>query len=58
MKFNEVAAQYSEDKARSGGDLGWMTRGSMVGPFQVLFLFNLDLQDFLYHFTLPFSLEF
>uniref|UniRef100_A0AAF5I0Y3 Peptidyl-prolyl cis-trans isomerase NIMA-interacting 4 n=2 Tax=Strongyloides stercoralis TaxID=6248 RepID=A0AAF5I0Y3_STRER len=34
MKFNEVAAQYSEDKARSGGDLGWMTRGSMVGPFQ------------------------
>uniref|UniRef100_A0A914CZX6 Peptidyl-prolyl cis-trans isomerase n=1 Tax=Acrobeloides nanus TaxID=290746 RepID=A0A914CZX6_9BILA len=34
MKFNEVAAQYSEDKARSGGDLGWMTRGSMVGDFQ------------------------
>ena len=33
-KFNEVAAQYSEDKARNGGDLGWMTRGSMVGPFQ------------------------
>uniref|UniRef100_UPI00398EEE12 peptidyl-prolyl cis-trans isomerase NIMA-interacting 4 n=1 Tax=Pristiophorus japonicus TaxID=55135 RepID=UPI00398EEE12 len=34
MKFNEVASQYSEDKARQGGDLGWMTRGSMVGPFQ------------------------
>ncbi|XP_078612434.1 peptidyl-prolyl cis-trans isomerase NIMA-interacting 4-like [Branchiostoma floridae x Branchiostoma japonicum] len=34
MKFNEVAAQYSEDKAKQGGDLGWMTRGSMVGPFQ------------------------
>jgi len=34
-KFNEVAAQYSEDKARNGGSLGWMTRGSMVGPFQV-----------------------
>merc|ERR1719259_873429 len=34
IKFNEVAAQYSEDKARSGGDLGWMIRGSMVGPFQ------------------------
>ncbi|XP_014681650.1 PREDICTED: peptidyl-prolyl cis-trans isomerase NIMA-interacting 4-like [Priapulus caudatus] len=33
-KFNEIAAQYSEDKARQGGDLGWMTRGSMVGPFQ------------------------
>lgn len=26
---------YSEDKARSGGDLGWMSRGSMVGAFQV-----------------------
>ncbi|KAH9496907.1 Peptidyl-prolyl cis-trans isomerase pin4 [Bulinus truncatus] len=34
MKFNVVAEQYSEDKARQGGDLGWMTRGSMVGPFQ------------------------
>ena len=34
MKFHEVAVQYSEDKARQGGDLGWMTRGSMVGPFQ------------------------
>ncbi|XP_011504998.1 PREDICTED: peptidyl-prolyl cis-trans isomerase NIMA-interacting 4 [Ceratosolen solmsi marchali] len=34
QKFNEVATTYSEDKARSGGDLGWMTRGSMVGPFQ------------------------
>uniref|UniRef100_A0A1I7VP03 Peptidyl-prolyl cis-trans isomerase n=1 Tax=Loa loa TaxID=7209 RepID=A0A1I7VP03_LOALO len=33
-KFNEVAANYSEDKAKSGGDLGWMTRGSMVGTFQ------------------------
>jgi len=33
-KFNEIAATYSEDKARSGGDLGWMIRGSMVGPFQ------------------------
>ncbi|CAH0698889.1 unnamed protein product [Spodoptera exigua] len=34
QKFPDVAAAYSEDKARSGGDLGWMTRGSMVGPFQ------------------------
>ena len=33
-KFNVVAQQYSEDKARNGGDLGWMNRGSMVGPFQ------------------------
>ncbi len=23
-KFSEVAAKYSEDKARSGGSLGWM----------------------------------
>ncbi|CAF0999883.1 unnamed protein product [Adineta ricciae] len=34
MKFDEVARTYSEDKARHGGDLGWMTRGSMVGEFQ------------------------
>ncbi|NXC95733.1 PIN4 isomerase, partial [Certhia familiaris] len=34
QRFSEVAAQYSEDKARQGGDLGWMTRGSMVGSFQ------------------------
>ncbi|XP_041483005.1 peptidyl-prolyl cis-trans isomerase NIMA-interacting 4-like [Lytechinus pictus] len=33
-RFNSVAEKYSEDKARQGGDLGWMTRGSMVGPFQ------------------------
>uniref|UniRef100_A0A1A9VVV4 Peptidyl-prolyl cis-trans isomerase n=1 Tax=Glossina austeni TaxID=7395 RepID=A0A1A9VVV4_GLOAU len=34
QKFPEVAAAYSEDKARQGGDLGWQIRGSMVGPFQ------------------------
>nr|XP_035933949.1 peptidyl-prolyl cis-trans isomerase NIMA-interacting 4-like [Halichoerus grypus] len=34
MRLNEVATQYSEDKARQGSNLGWMTRGSMVGPFQ------------------------
>lgn len=32
--FDKVAEQFSEDKARNGGALGWMTRGSMVGPFQ------------------------
>jgi NIMA-interacting peptidyl-prolyl cis-trans isomerase 4 len=32
--FAEVAKTYSEDKARNGGDLGWMVRGSMAGPFQ------------------------
>jgi len=34
QKFHEVATKFSEDKARQGGDLGWMTRGSMVGTFQ------------------------
>merc|ERR1711944_61844 len=33
-KFNVVATTYSEDKAKAGGDLGWMVRGSMLGPFQ------------------------
>ncbi|CAG9107481.1 Peptidyl-prolyl cis-trans isomerase pin4 [Plutella xylostella] len=34
QKFPDVAAAYSEDKARQGGDLGWQIRGAMVGPFQ------------------------
>ncbi|KAI0031353.1 hypothetical protein K488DRAFT_79108 [Vararia minispora EC-137] len=33
-RFDKVAQEYSEDKAKSGGSLGWMNRGSMVGPFQ------------------------
>jgi len=33
-KFNQVAEQFSEDKARQGGNLGWQTRGQMVGAFQ------------------------
>lgn len=32
--FPDVARDYSEDKARNGGDLGWKIRGEMVGPFQ------------------------
>lgn len=32
--FASVAMRMSEDKARSGGALGWMNRGSMVGEFQ------------------------
>ena len=32
--FADVARDYSEDKARNGGDLGWKIRGEMVGPFQ------------------------
>ncbi|KAF5356756.1 hypothetical protein D9756_006511 [Leucocoprinus leucothites] len=34
QSFSKVAQEYSEDKAKAGGSLGWMTRGSMVGPFQ------------------------
>ncbi|VFV20078.1 peptidyl-prolyl cis-trans isomerase, partial [Lynx pardinus] len=34
MQFSEVVAWYSKDKARQGGDLNCMTRGSMVEPFQ------------------------
>jgi len=34
MPFNKVAELYSEDKAKAGGSLGWMVRGSMVGAFQ------------------------
>ncbi|KAJ3822588.1 hypothetical protein EV361DRAFT_159506 [Lentinula raphanica] len=32
--FDKVAQEYSEDKAKAGGSLGWMVRGSMVGAFQ------------------------
>ncbi|KAH7886938.1 hypothetical protein F5I97DRAFT_1936528 [Phlebopus sp. FC_14] len=34
QRFDKVAQEYSEDKAKAGGSLGWMTRGSMVGAFQ------------------------
>ncbi|KAJ2957866.1 hypothetical protein NQZ79_g6465 [Umbelopsis isabellina] len=34
MRFDKVAELYSEDKAKAGGSLGWMVRGSMVGAFQ------------------------
>ncbi|KZT37476.1 FKBP-like protein [Sistotremastrum suecicum HHB10207 ss-3] len=34
QRFDKVAQDYSEDKAKAGGSLGWMNRGSMVGPFQ------------------------
>lgn len=33
-KFNDIATEYSEDKATKGGSLGWQIRGAMVGPFQ------------------------
>ncbi|KAG1776871.1 hypothetical protein EV702DRAFT_316709 [Suillus placidus] len=34
QRFDKVAQEYSEDKAKAGGSLGWMVRGSMVGAFQ------------------------
>ncbi|KAJ1557975.1 hypothetical protein HK096_004287, partial [Nowakowskiella sp. JEL0078] len=34
VSFDKVAEAYSEDKAKAGGSLGWMVRGSMVGSFQ------------------------
>ncbi|KAJ5183445.1 peptidyl-prolyl cis-trans isomerase pin4 [Penicillium capsulatum] len=33
-KFDEVARDFSEDKARQGGSLGWKTRGSLDGAFE------------------------
>jgi len=34
VKFDEVAREFSEDKARQGGALGWKTRGSLHGEFE------------------------
>ncbi|KAI9833066.1 MAG: Peptidyl-prolyl cis-trans isomerase pin4 [Sarea resinae] len=34
VKFDEVAREYSEDKARQGGSLGWKTKGSLLEAFE------------------------
>ncbi|KAK7430054.1 Peptidyl-prolyl cis-trans isomerase pin4 [Neonectria magnoliae] len=34
VKFDEVAREYSEDKARQGGSLGWKTKGSLDPQFE------------------------
>ena len=39
MKFNEVASQYSEDKARQGVSL-FLTRSDFVVPSLILLLHN------------------
>ncbi|KAE8145001.1 peptidyl-prolyl cis-trans isomerase pin4 [Aspergillus avenaceus] len=33
-KFDDVAREFSEDKARQGGSLGWKVRGSLDGAFE------------------------
>ncbi|GAA6008710.1 hypothetical protein JCM11491_003407 [Sporobolomyces phaffii] len=34
VSFDKVATEYSEDKARQGGSLGWLIRTAMIGAFQ------------------------
>ncbi|KAG9947792.1 hypothetical protein KCU85_g5530, partial [Aureobasidium melanogenum] len=34
VKFDEVAREFSEDKARQGGSLGWKTRGALMPEFE------------------------
>ncbi|GAA5873591.1 hypothetical protein JCM16303_001172 [Sporobolomyces ruberrimus] len=34
VSFDKVATQFSEDKARQGGSLGWLIRTAMIGAFQ------------------------
>ncbi|QUC18567.1 uncharacterized protein UV8b_02808 [Ustilaginoidea virens] len=34
LKFDEVARNYSEDKARQGGALGWKSKGSLDPRFE------------------------
>ncbi|ODQ50843.1 hypothetical protein SAICODRAFT_31618 [Saitoella complicata NRRL Y-17804] len=34
VSFDAVAREYSEDKAKAGGSLGWQVRAGMVGAFQ------------------------
>ncbi|KAF2837748.1 FKBP-like protein [Patellaria atrata CBS 101060] len=33
-KFDDVAREFSEDKARQGGSLGWKIRGSLLAEFE------------------------
>merc|ERR1712169_140911 len=36
VKFDEVARNYSEDKARQGGSLGWKSKGDLDPKFEEL----------------------
>jgi NIMA-interacting peptidyl-prolyl cis-trans isomerase 4 len=35
-KFDDIAREFSEDKARQGGLLGWKTRGSLIAEFETV----------------------
>jgi peptidyl-prolyl cis-trans isomerase NIMA-interacting 4 len=35
-KFDDVAREFSEDKARQGGSLGWKVRGSLLADFEAV----------------------
>ncbi|KAK5132602.1 Peptidyl-prolyl cis-trans isomerase pin4 [Meristemomyces frigidus] len=35
-KFDDVAREFSEDKARAGGSLGWKTKGSLMAEFEAI----------------------
>ncbi|RFU33875.1 hypothetical protein B7463_g2433, partial [Scytalidium lignicola] len=35
-KFDDIAREFSEDKARQGGSLGWKTRGSLDPAFEAV----------------------
>jgi len=35
-KFDEVAREFSEDKARAGGALGWKSRGDLDPTFEAM----------------------
>ncbi|GAB7322414.1 hypothetical protein MBLNU13_g03364t1 [Cladosporium sp. NU13] len=34
VAFNKVAEEYSEDKARAGGSLGWKGKGALMPEFE------------------------
>nr|OQO17753.1 Peptidyl-prolyl cis-trans isomerase PIN4 [Rachicladosporium sp. CCFEE 5018] len=36
VAFNKVAEEYSEDKARAGGSLGWKTKGQLLPEFETV----------------------
>ncbi|EJT78820.1 hypothetical protein GGTG_03916 [Gaeumannomyces tritici R3-111a-1] len=35
-KFDEVAREFSEDKARQGGSLGWKAKGTLKAEFEAV----------------------